>query len=214
MSDLELKLELQKRRGFLYKNSFRVLDQAYLSQLLLLIKLSVIEYSLDWDNLSWNSLQTLQEHEIPLEILKHILEIVSTEFYKDSNDVLYKVSQEEWGKIIAEGGFINKNWNGLGIQDFLSRWKDLVPEGFKVDLSWLKAISFIKDDKIFYFPPSVLEVDPKQRFSQLFQAKKKWNREELGPFLQDFVTEKGLDALLVKWTRRIKDGNIYYYVAR
>jgi sister chromatid cohesion protein DCC1 len=75
-------------------------------------------------------------------------------------------------------------------------------------------MSFTNDGKIYYFPQSALEVDPKQRFFQLFQAKKKWSKEELAPFLGDLGTGKGLDTLLVKWARRIKDGNVYYYVAR
>ena len=219
VSDLELSLELEKRNAFLYKNSFRILDSEYLNQILTLIKLSVIEYSLDWDNLSWNSLQILSvEHEIPIEILAHVLTIISIEFYQDENknDKFYKVSQEEWGKIVAENGFINSNWSGLILKVFLKKWKELVPEDFKVDVDWLKGNSFVENDKINYFPKSVLEVDPKQRFSQLFQAKKKWNREELIPFLHDILTEKdkGFDTLLVKWTRKIKDGNLVYYVAR
>jgi sister chromatid cohesion protein DCC1 len=214
VSDAELKQELKNRNAFLYKDFYRVLDHGYTSQILLLIKLSVIEESLDWDHLSWNALQSLKDHDIPEEVLRHVLEIVSTEYYQESNDVLYKVSQKEWGKIIAENGFINKNWNASGVQEFLTRWGDLVPEGFTVDLSWLHGMSFTNDGKIYYFPQSALEVDPKQRFFQLFQAKKKWSREELTPFLQDLGTGKGLDTLLVKWARRIKDGNSYYYVAR
>jgi sister chromatid cohesion protein DCC1 len=214
VSDAELKLELKNRNAFLYKDFYRILDHGYTSQILLLIKLSVIGDSLDWDRLSWNALQSLKDHDVPEEILKHVLEMVSTEYYEESNDILYKVSQEEWGKITAENGFINKKLNGLGIQEFIARWGDLVPEEFKVDLSWLKGMSFINDEKIYYFPQSALELDPKQRFFQLFQAKKKWSREELAPFLQDLGTGKGLDTLLVKWARRIKDGNLYYYVTR
>ncbi len=81
VSDAELKLELKNRNAFLYKDFYRILDHGYTSQILLLIKLSVIGDSLDWDRLSWNALQSLKDHDVPEEILKHVLEMVSTEYY-------------------------------------------------------------------------------------------------------------------------------------
>lgn len=48
--------------------------------------------------------------------------------------------------------------------------------------------------------------DPMTRFAHLFKLKKKWTEEELKPFLAGLVSSnakkgKGLDALLLKYTR-------------
>jgi len=36
---------------------------------------------------------------------------------------------------------------------------------------------------IKYFPHNELPMDPKERFTQLFQVKQKWTAEELEPYL-------------------------------
>ena len=53
---------------------------------------------------------------------------------------------------------------------------------------------------------SSLPRDPMKRFEALFKVKKKWPEEEMKPFLEGLVSAtakkgKGLDALLLKYTR-------------
>ena len=53
---------------------------------------------------------------------------------------------------------------------------------------------------------ATLPRDPMTRFASLFKLKKKWSEEEIKPFLTGLVSQnakkgKGLDALLLKYTR-------------
>ena len=142
-SDYELKMELQKRKAFLFENHYRILDASYLNDILNLISLSVIEYDLDWNALSWNSIKELSlEQDIPQEVLMHSLKVVSQEYFDRDGDIFYKISKEEWGKTIAEYGFVYKEWSGMSQKEFLENWKCEVPEGFQVDLDWMAVFYF------------------------------------------------------------------------
>lgn len=56
-----------------------------------------------------------------------------------------------------------------------------------------------------YFDRGTLATDPKQRFTQLFQVKKRWLQTELLPYISDLIVGTTVDALLSKFTRTIQN---------
>ena len=97
-------------------------------------------------------------------------------------------------------------------------WKKLLLQNSHA-YSHIQGIAFVDQESlgktIRYFPKSALEREPKQRFQQLFQSRKKWSRSEILPYVLDLAeSEKKLDVVFLKFARMSKEGSTVYYSSR
>lgn len=68
---------------------------------------------------------------------------------------------------------------------------------------------------LIYFPKTKLPFEPKARLAELFRVRHRWTAQELDPYVNDLAPDKKrLDALLLKYTRVQKIGNLVVYTSR
>jgi sister chromatid cohesion protein DCC1 len=162
---------------------------------------------------------SLVEHDIPESILFHILKMFSLHCKQKGNDYTFQLCRKKISQFYAHHLLEHESMDGLSSSLFLSRWQEALPEDFPVELEFLSGIAYVDSDGldkcIRYYPKSQLDMDPKIRFQQLFQERKKWSRQDILPFISDLAeTEKKLDVVLLKFTRSVKEKGMVFYSCR
>ncbi|GAA6023903.1 hypothetical protein JCM10207_009268 [Rhodosporidiobolus poonsookiae] len=117
--------------------------------------------------------------------------------------------------LMADGGYGQQ-----AVDPFLARWKELCRGFARVcDLSLLAGLHLHRPaplSTLQYLPPSSLSPDPATRFAELFALKPRWLEADLALFVDDLTggDKKRRDALVLKFVRKVKEGQVTWWTAR
>ncbi|RUS21596.1 hypothetical protein BC937DRAFT_92141 [Endogone sp. FLAS-F59071] len=206
---------------------YRLIQPAYLHTVLDTLITSATAEDMPFDALRLGDCaQSLQEHGISREIVRHCLRSFSETRDKGKvdervdeegdDDEVYTLSETKVCRFLglrllnAERG---KSWN---LQEFMILWESVVPDQFRVSLDILKGYHLLAPlptdptnlhaRLITYFSHTDLPLDPARRFAELFAVRRRWTADEIEPYVADLVFDKKrLDAVLLKHTRSTKE---------
>ncbi|RUS21597.1 hypothetical protein BC937DRAFT_92141 [Endogone sp. FLAS-F59071] len=226
-SDTELRMGLRDRNAILIGDYYRLIQPAYLHTVLDTLITSATAEDMPFDALRLGDCaQSLQEHGISREIVRHCLRSFSETRDKGKvdervdeegdDDEVYTLSETKVCRFLglrllnAERG---KSWN---LQEFMILWESVVPDQFRVSLDILKGYHLLAPlptdptnlhaRLITYFSHTDLPLDPARRFAELFAVRRRWTADEIEPYVADLVFDKKrLDAVLLKHTRSTKE---------
>lgn len=117
--------------------------------------------------------------------------------------------------ILAELG---ETW--VNLSDFITDFTNCMPD-LEVDLKSVEGLCLIENGqmdagadsgtvcKIRYFPKNSLPRAPAARFAALFSVRKKWDKKDILPYIEELVgtgleplaNSKAIDALILKFAR-------------
>ena len=183
---------LQSLQAVEIGNYWRVVDGRFLQGLLDVLLLTAIQH--DWD------LKLLQELEViktvrndgySPHIIRHCLACYGDRVDADaqeepSNHQHWKLDE---GKVCLHyAKQLLRAASKWKLDDFLEAWKSNVPTGFQPTLEMVKGEVLTEKlgPEVWLQPFSVssLPTKPAERFSALFQARSKWEWEDLEPYLR------------------------------
>eukprot|EP01100_Stratorugosa_tubuloviscum_P001576 TRINITY_DN1354_c0_g1_i1.p1 TRINITY_DN1354_c0_g1~~TRINITY_DN1354_c0_g1_i1.p1 ORF type:complete len:385 (-),score=134.26 TRINITY_DN1354_c0_g1_i1:138-1292(-) len=199
-SDFELKTALLEIGAREIKGHWYVFDEQLLNELLEMIVATIIEQDQSFDNVDSSKLaQSLNEY--PIDCIEWCLDIYST-----NRDNLTLCWSLDFKKIaIAKAIQLLSLTNKWPFEEFERAWRESLPQIVVIQHDWLKGLAIFEDQHnikfINYFPVATLPTDPRQRFSKLFDAKSKWTKKEIEPYLLEIIGNSKIDQVLAKFTR-------------
>ncbi|KAI8898550.1 sister chromatid cohesion protein Dcc1 [Globomyces pollinis-pini] len=227
-SKIQLLDHLNSIKAFELNGEWRIFNLEYLISILELILLSVMEHDMNLACISLREIQnSLTEHDIPEEVIVNCLKLHSTSVKPTENgannvvDIQFHVSEDmisrTYGHTLLQS--LDRANERISMKEFLTRWKNYVPDTISIDLELLKGYYLIEEDMInpmiVYFPKDILPSDSKEKFSKLFKIKPKWMKSDILPYISDLADNaKELDAITLKYSRVSTINNNTYYTSR
>lgn len=202
---------------------WRVLDSNYIQIFLETLLNNIVIYDLSSEHLPLHKVIELSvEFDFPDFVTTHVLESFSDSVLKEEEETYYTLSKEKITKFLGIQLLASHMPHPFEYNEFMSKWKDIVPEDFKVDIELIKGfyieeeITFQNDKRLLkYFPMTELSHDLKHRLEELFYAKPKWKVTNLLPYLQDIESNKKIiDRALIKYARASRVGKETFYTSR
>jgi len=185
-----------------FQGYLRLIDEEYLFRVFSLVTGCIEENS-------WSSDYVLKSVILssisPLEP-SFVLEKIFEWFFKiinESDDDVCSMQENEVCRLMGE--VLLKSAGRFNLQEFLRIWQQTVPEGLTVNLKQLEGISVTNNlsspPVIWHFPEYSLPEVITDRFTVLFEAKPKWELEEITPFLRNLPSCQSIGILLTKYAR-------------
>lgn len=182
---------------------FRKLEHKYITYVLDMMFSSLVALGVDFRNIPKETIvPALVADGILAQVVEHCLEKVC----REKNQGIWEVDE---ALVCAHYGeqVLQEN-NTLPLDDFMERWKSIVPQDIVPEKEMIRGIGLINEKRtgseIKYYPERRLSRDPDQRFMELFRERECWHLEDLMPYI-DRLDLPGIktDALIVKYTRRV-----------
>ncbi|ORX81970.1 hypothetical protein BCR32DRAFT_292942 [Anaeromyces robustus] len=222
-SEEEIITGLKEYNAININGYWRVLDSNYIQIFIETLLNNIVIYDLSSEHLPLSKVIELSiEFDFPDFVSTHVLESFSDSILKEEQETYYTLSKEKITKFLGIQLLASHMPNAFEYNEFMSKWKDIVPEDFKVDIDLIKGF-YIEEEATFqndkrllkYFPMTELSHDIKQRLEELFYAKPKWKDSSLLPYLQDIESNKKIiDRALIKYARVSRVGKQIYYTSR
>lgn len=192
-----------------------ILAKTFLSKLLNITLMSVMNQKLDLDDLSLSKTKIaidieMEVHNYKLEMIETLLnKFGSQTALKDSKDKRWKLhipSIVEWYGLEALNKYATKE--SMPIDEFLIKWKSLFPPFFpsNIDIKMLRG-NFYRpiDNHIQYISRNILPNEPKARFKTLFKLQTTWEFDDIAPFITELNTRGiKLENFMMKFAKRRK----------
>jgi len=222
-SEEEIIIGLKEYNAININGYWRVLDSNYIQMFLETLLNNIVIYDLSSEHLPLSKVIELSvEFDFPDFVSTHVLESFSDSVLKEEQEVYYTLSKEKITKFLGIQLLASHMPNAFEYNEFMSKWKEVVPEDYNVDIDLIKGfyieeeITFQNDKRLLkYFPMTELSHDIKQRLEELFYAKPKWKDSSLLPYLQDIESNKKIiDRALIKYARVSRVGKQIYYASR
>jgi hypothetical protein len=196
--------------GYLWR-----LDIEYVGYVLKLVLLTAEELGVSLDRLDKSQMtEALQLNQVPIPVSEHILcfHSTTTEIQESIQLCELKTCRTLGHKLLAQGLQID-------FQTFKKNWKEICPEGMRIDLMYLAGLYMVDEDTryaiIQYFPKERLSSNPSTRFQELFMARSKWTRKDITPFIDDLApTLKQLNSMITKFCRESKQGDVIFLTTK
>ncbi|CAG9799625.1 unnamed protein product [Chironomus riparius] len=213
-SAAEFDAQLEKLRSIKINEYIRILDYAYEFRVITLMTNMINENSWKLNEVDKTETISALEDIVPVEILQAVFNYYTI---RDDETGKYEYKEDMVCRIIA----LNVLQEGLKfhIDEFLDVCQGGLPEGMKMDESYLHGIGVIDRESQI---PSIkglfegnLPLNLQNRLTCLFKAKEKWTVQQITPYLELFTTPKmQVSTLLTKYTRSVSENGIRYYQAK
>ncbi|KAJ3290552.1 Sister chromatid cohesion protein DCC1 [Borealophlyctis nickersoniae] len=215
-SDQEILEGLDEINAVCIDGAYRLLDPSYQKHVLQLLLTSIAEQEYPVHELHLSDCLGMFDEDdgIPDTILAHTLKIFSDKRTVSDVDEVYQLSETKVCRFLGEQLLAQSD--RIRLEAFVEAWEGAVMDPFVPSLDMLKGLYLIetmaKQSSIRYFPKSLLPMDAKQRFERLFHERRKWEYEDLLPYISDLAPNtKKLDAILLKYARMSKvEGKTFY----
>ncbi|RUS28396.1 sister chromatid cohesion protein Dcc1 [Jimgerdemannia flammicorona] len=231
-SDAELRKGLRDRNAILIDGHYRLLHPVYFHTVLDTLITSATAEDMPLEALRLvDCSRSLQEHDIPPEIVRHCLRSFSDpgEGWKQedegNDDEVYALSEVKvcqfLGLRLLTAERVREIMEPDRVYDIVgahgSRSVYRIPGHAEGDTHVVTEghhlLTYPHTDPsnpnarlITHFSYTDLPLDPARRFAELFAARKRWTADEIQPYIADLVVDKKkLDAVLLKHTRTVKE---------
>ncbi|GLH06784.1 Sister chromatid cohesion protein DCC1 [Gryllus bimaculatus] len=218
-SEEELQLALSEETACCINGRWRMLDPKYQLRVLSLILGVVEENSWTFDAVVKDEVCQALSEIVPAEILIQCFSWYTEPVGEtDSNGAaLYRIIEAKVCRFMGE--MILATVEGLTLENFITAWQNSIPEGMKLQTSYMDGLMLVKkvNDKeiVQYFPESDLPINISERFSVLFEIREKWTYDEIYPFIARFASgNMNVGALLTKFARSSKSNGIKCYTSK
>ncbi len=152
---------------------------------------------------------TLQDLE-PRTLIEQVLD----QYFDEDGKIKGRRLVRFFGEYLLHAGSL------FQLEEFMSTWKQALPEGLddptEDDLAGLAIVDRTKrPHTVKYFPEHCLPENVLERFQRLFGTKERWTLEEITPFVEPLATQKlDVKALLTKFSRASNDNGVKYFSSK
>ncbi|KAF0992513.1 hypothetical protein HZS_778 [Henneguya salminicola] len=208
-SKFELLDILLKIDAILIDGVWRIIDEFYVLKCIIQIISLINEKQWHFTKIPVKSLVATLVELFPSFVIYYSLSLCSASDNKQEFSKLLEANVAKFAAI-----YILHEPGSMMADDFYFTWNSLLPTGMRMTSEYLKGVAIEKDNGkiITYFSKSKLSLDPILRFNQIFEAKEKWTRLEIEPYIMDLIDKDTSVNLLAKFCNKLTeiDGSVYY----
>lgn len=178
---------LIKLKALEIDNKIRIIDFEYHFRVLSYMLDLIQENSWELNEIDKNETIASLEDIVPKLILEKLFNLYTepSEII-DDNKQFYRYKETDVCRFLAEA--LLKSTGKLNLMDFMQAWKESVPEGMLADESMLNGLAVIdtetKPNCVWLLYEENLPETITERFRVLFQAKERWTKEQIIPYIE------------------------------
>ncbi|XP_058833520.1 sister chromatid cohesion protein DCC1 [Topomyia yanbarensis] len=206
---------LKKYRAIEFEDRIRMLHSEYEYRIITLMLVLIAENSWELDEIDKATTIEALDGIVPYEIVDRIFDVYTVPNEREEGWFRYR--EDLVCALFAEN--ILQQGLKFHIDDFLSNWQQMLPEGFTVNEKYLRGIGIIDREGTVPCVRGLNEADlPTNllvRLGMLFKTKERWNLEQIEPYIECFTTPTlGVTAILAKHTRSLVVNGVRIYVSK
>ena len=208
-SEKELIEGLQQLGAIQLEDQWVMLEINYQEKAFSQILALVEEKCWSWQEIPLQETCDMLDELYPSFVLKHCLKNYGNEINEE--DRVFCLDENKVCTYYAEY-ILRPALGKFNFHEFLTAWKESVPDGMKTSLEQLKGVALVDTKNhppvIWHFSERDLPETPAERFTILFKTRPKWKEEDITPYLMNILApNQKLSALFLKYARSSKNEN-------